>query len=166
MHAAELVIWCLGAFVISLLQLNRKQAFHQAEVLRIANSTLSLCKQTKPVKLKHMAESSSIGLGFECANERENFASQVCENMKPKTLLGNWIQRDADSLVTSSCKGAVLNYIRVLGLICIAFDQSQTLILAIVSSVILGFLSFMSTWFSEPSIWSGKKPQDVLRQQN
>lgn len=85
-RAAELVISCLGAFMISLLQLNRKQVFHQAEVLRIANSPLSLYKQTKPVKLKHMAENSSISLGFECANERDNFASQVCENMKPKTL--------------------------------------------------------------------------------
>jgi len=79
----------LGAFVIFLLQLNGKQAFHQAEALRIANPTLGLCEwKTKLVKLKHKAESelrcSSLSSVF--ANEREGFASLVWKNLKPKTL--------------------------------------------------------------------------------
>lgn len=93
-HAAELVIWWSWSFFgIFLLQLCRKQAFCQAQVLRIAKPPLRLCAQkTKLEKLNHMAQSELKCINSALSLQMRDFCQLGVEKSETKDPVGNWVQ--------------------------------------------------------------------------
>lgn len=156
--------------MISLLQVARKQAFHQAEMLRIANPTLKDSANRRPNlwnwNIWQEASWSAAGSAF---------SLQMGERILPAACAKMWNQRSCSQPSSEECRKlsyftlciyrwTVWNYIRLPGIVYIILLLVK--VWPIISSVILIFLSFMFMWFSEPTIWSSEKPQDILRLQN